>query len=146
MAKCRELNNWFETAYINKILCNNIREGSTICDLSDDSTDVSLNASLYKTTPEPTHSSFLDTGDISQQSAVKEEQKKPVDPLKVKFACEYEQCKSTFTSKYGLNRHISSQHQKIKQFKCNFCTQQFSQKVNKERHEKTVHANALLAN
>lgn len=124
MKKCRELNMIFENMYF-----ADGSGGSAIGEESDNSTDVSDNVSLYKIASEQNHTNSLDADGNNKQSAA----------IKKQFVCD--QCRGSFKSKYGLKRHIQSEHEKLQNFKCQFCERSFAQKVNMNRHQKLVHKN-----
>lgn len=88
-------------------------------------------------------------GDINQQKDGENVQVKDGDAIQIdademdydytvpKFVCE--QCDVFFKTKYNLNRHQNSVHEKIRPFSCPVCNKGFTQKGNMQRHEKMIH-------
>ena len=52
------------------------------------------------------------------------------------FTCYYSRCSKSYRTKYNLRRHINSNHLKIKEFICVYCSKLFACKQNLTGHEK----------
>lgn len=53
------------------------------------------------------------------------------------FACH--KCNKRYTTKYGLQQHISKTHDKIRPFKCKVCSKKFQTKSHLQVHQEKIH-------
>ena len=82
------------------------------------------------------------THDIQEKiEKTSEDEEKSLKDMQIKrFYCQ--QCDNTFKTKQGLEKHVSTIHNKEKNYHCEQCMQSFGQKCSLLRHITSIHDGA----